>query len=87
MMKLDDMATGFGDGTCLLGNRDLICVGVLLINLLEIISSKEIPKYNKNPKIRTQKCTLGSVEEDANFTSGKQLVCIEFLEERRNQAC
>eukprot|EP01132_Coremiostelium_polycephalum_P007890 gene7890-9709_t len=29
--------------------------GVLLINLLEIISSKKLPKYNAKPKIRMQK--------------------------------
>lgn len=42
MMKVDDLEVD-------------LCDGVNLINLLEIISSKTIGKYNKAPKIRTQK--------------------------------
>ena len=42
MLKVNDLKTDFSDG-------------VLLINLLEIISSKEIKTYNKKPKIRPQK--------------------------------
>ena len=42
MQKIEDLETNFSDGT-------------LLINLLEIVSSKSIGKYNANPKIRVQK--------------------------------
>jgi hypothetical protein len=42
MMKIDDLQYDLSDG-------------LLLINLLEIISSKSIPNYNKKPKIRAQK--------------------------------
>jgi filamin len=42
MMKIDDLGTDLSDG-------------LLLVNLLEIISSKTIPSYNKKPKIRAQK--------------------------------
>jgi len=42
MMKIEDLGTDLSDG-------------LLLINLLEIISSKPIPSYNKKPKIRAQK--------------------------------
>jgi len=42
MLKIDSLETDFADG-------------VTLINLLEIISSKAVGKYNKAPKIRSQK--------------------------------
>jgi filamin len=42
MMKVNDLQSDFSDG-------------VLLINLLEVISSKEIRGYNKKPKLRPQK--------------------------------
>jgi filamin len=42
MMKIEDLGRDLSDG-------------LLLINLLEIISSKQIPNYNKKPKIRAQK--------------------------------
>jgi filamin len=42
MMKIEDLQYDLSDG-------------LLLINLLEIISSKSIPNYNKKPKIRAQK--------------------------------
>jgi filamin len=42
MMKIEDLGTDLSDG-------------LLLINLLEIISSKAIPAYNKKPKIRAHK--------------------------------
>ena len=41
-MKIDDLGTDLSDG-------------LLLVNLLEIISAKSIPQYNKKPKIRAQK--------------------------------
>jgi filamin len=42
MMKIEDLGTDLSDG-------------LLLVNLLEIISAKTIPQYNKKPKIRAQK--------------------------------
>jgi len=42
MMKIEDLGTNLSDG-------------LLLVNLLEVISSKPIPAYNKKPKIRAQK--------------------------------
>jgi filamin len=42
MMKIEDLGKDLSDG-------------LLLVNLLEIISSKSIPNYNKKPKIRAQK--------------------------------
>jgi filamin len=42
MMKIDDLQYDLSDG-------------LHLINLLEVISSKSIPNYNKKPKIRAQK--------------------------------
>ena len=41
-MKIEDLGTDLSDG-------------LLLVNLLEIISTKTIPAYNKKPKIRAQK--------------------------------
>lgn len=41
-MKIEDLGKDLSDG-------------LLLVNLLEIISSKSIPNYNKKPKIRAQK--------------------------------
>jgi len=41
-MKIDDLEKDLHDG-------------ILLINLLEQISNKKLPKYNKKPKIRAQK--------------------------------
>jgi len=42
MMKIEDLTSDLSDG-------------LLLINLLEVISSKSINSYNKKPKIRAQK--------------------------------
>jgi len=42
MLKVNDLQTDFADG-------------ILLIQLLEVISSKQLPKHNKNPRIRHQK--------------------------------
>uniref|UniRef100_A0A6B2L541 Calponin-homology (CH) domain-containing protein n=1 Tax=Arcella intermedia TaxID=1963864 RepID=A0A6B2L541_9EUKA len=42
MLKVESLQTDFGDG-------------LMLINLLEIISSKSFPKYNKQPRIQMQK--------------------------------
>jgi len=42
MMKIEDLGADLSDG-------------LLLVNLLEIISAKSIPSYNKKPKIRAQK--------------------------------
>jgi hypothetical protein len=41
MMKIEDLASDLSDG-------------LHLINLLEVISSKHLPNYNKKPKIRAQ---------------------------------
>lgn len=41
-MKIEDLGKDLSDG-------------LLLVNLLEVISSKQIHNYNKKPKIRAQK--------------------------------
>jgi len=63
MLKVDDLETDLHDG-------------ILLINLLEVISSKSLGKFNKNPKIRSQK--LENTQFALNFlkTEGIKLVNI-----------
>jgi len=63
MMKINDLGTDLSDG-------------LLLINLLEIISDKKILNYNKKPKIRAQK--LENTGQALNFLKqeGIKLVAI-----------
>jgi filamin len=64
MLKVDNLQTDFADG-------------VLLINLLEIISSKQFPKYNKNPKIQMQKLENLTFALDFLASEGIKLVSID----------
>jgi hypothetical protein len=64
MLKCDKLQTDLADG-------------VLLINLLEIISSKQIPKYNKNPKIQMQKLENLTFALDFLSQQGIKLVSID----------
>eukprot|EP01114_Cavostelium_apophysatum_P014354 TRINITY_DN369_c0_g1_i1.p1 TRINITY_DN369_c0_g1~~TRINITY_DN369_c0_g1_i1.p1 ORF type:complete len:755 (+),score=260.59 TRINITY_DN369_c0_g1_i1:68-2332(+) len=63
MMKIDDLETDLSDG-------------LLLINLLEIISSKSVGKFNKAPKIRTQKLENNSFALKFLQSEGIKLVNI-----------
>jgi filamin len=64
MLKVDNLQTDFENG-------------ILLINLLEIISSKQFPKYNKNPKIQMQKLENLTFALDFLQTEGIKLVSID----------
>jgi len=50
--------------------------GILLINLLEVISSKKIQTYNKNPRIRAQKLENNSFALNFLKNEGIKLVAI-----------
>ncbi|KAN0030275.1 hypothetical protein ACTA71_010037 [Dictyostelium dimigraforme] len=63
ILKIEDLATSLEDG-------------VLLINLLEIISSKKILKYNKAPKIRMQKIENNNMAVNFIKSEGLKLVGI-----------
>lgn len=63
ILKIGDLATDLEDGT-------------LLINLLEIISSKKILKYNKQPKIRMQKIENNNMAVGFIKSEGLKLVGI-----------
>jgi len=63
ILKIDDIETDLADG-------------VLLINLLEIISDKTIGKYNKQPKIRTHKLENNMFALDFLKREGIKLVNI-----------
>lgn len=52
MLKINDLRTDFGDG-------------ILLINLMEIISGKDLGKYVKSPKMKLQK--LGNIDIALTF--------------------
>jgi filamin len=64
MLKVDNLQTDFADG-------------VFLINLLEIISSKQFQKYNKNPKIQMQKLENLTFALDFLAGEGIKLVSID----------
>jgi filamin len=64
MLKVNSLQTDFADG-------------ILLINLLEIISSKSFPKYNKNPKIQMQKLENLTFALDFLAQEGIKLVSID----------
>jgi len=63
-LKLNSLQTDFQDG-------------LNLINLLEIISSKSLPKYNKNPKIQMQKLENLTFALDFLASEGIKLVSID----------
>ncbi|EGC39028.1 hypothetical protein DICPUDRAFT_91322 [Dictyostelium purpureum] len=63
ILKIGDLGTDLEDG-------------VLLINLLEIISSKKILKYNKTPKIRMQKIENNNMAVNFIKSEGLKLVGI-----------
>ena len=52
MLKIEDFCDDFTDG-------------VALVNLLEVISGKSLPKHNKKPRIKAQK--LENVASGLNF--------------------
>jgi filamin len=64
MLKVNSLQTDFADG-------------ILLINLLEIISSKSFSKYNKNPKIQMQKLENLTFALDFLAQEGIKLVSID----------
>jgi len=63
IMKIDDVKTDLANG-------------VMLINLLEIISSKNLGKFNKQPKIKTQMLENNLVALNFLRTEGIKLVNI-----------
>ncbi|EFA84721.1 gelation factor [Heterostelium album PN500] len=63
ILKINDLGTDLEDG-------------VLLINLLEIISSKKILKFNKTPKIRLHKMENNNLAVNFIKTEGLKLVGI-----------
>eukprot|EP01101_Sappina_pedata_P002915 TRINITY_DN1312_c0_g1_i2.p1 TRINITY_DN1312_c0_g1~~TRINITY_DN1312_c0_g1_i2.p1 ORF type:complete len:1238 (+),score=740.08 TRINITY_DN1312_c0_g1_i2:52-3765(+) len=63
MLKIDDLFEDLEDG-------------LSLINLLEIISNKKIPTYNKRPKIRPQKLENNSFSLNFLKKEGIKLVAI-----------
>jgi glutaredoxin len=53
-----------------------LCDGILLINLLEIISNKSLGKYNRNPRIPPQKLENNSIAINFMKSEGLKLVNI-----------
>ena len=62
-LKISDLADGLSDG-------------VMLVNLLEIISAKRFPRYNKNTKFQSQKLENVSVSLKFLKDEGIKLVAI-----------